>query len=189
LDALYPCCAAYFGFQFWEEVGEQEVSMFSGLEQKQVVQRRQRSVAWAWTKARSTIREQTKTTHAKLTTSVLLSGDCGPGEEVSNWRDSLAALSHRSLARQICDQFYDLSILAAWRGRSAETAAAGQALSAALPAYCQESACQPSAKAPAIGAGREMRQPVRKSLITTSVLQEQQPQRTAVLIPLRSRAA
>jgi hypothetical protein len=158
--------------------------MFSGLERKQVVQRRQRSVAWAWTKARSTIKDQTKTTHAKLTTSVLLSGDCGPGEEISNWRDSLQALSHRSLARQICDQFYDLSILAAWRGRSAEIAAAGQALSAALPAYCQE-----SAKAPALDAAREARQPVRKSLITTSVLPEQQPQRTAMLIQFRSRAA
>lgn len=158
--------------------------MFSGLEQKQVVQRRQRSVAWAWTKARSTMKDQTKTTHAKLTTSVLLSADCGQGEEVSNWRDSLAALSHRSFARQICDQFYDLSILAAWRGRGAEIAAAGQALSAALPAYCQD-----SVKAPAMDAGRETRKPARKSLIMTSVLLEQQPQRTAVLIQLRSKAA
>jgi hypothetical protein len=158
--------------------------MFSGLERKQVVQRRQRSVAWAWTKARSTIKDQTKTTHAKLTTSVLLSEDFAPGEEISNWRDSLTVLSHRSLARQICDQFYDLSILAAWRGRSAEIAAAGQALSAALPAYCQD-----SAKAPAEGAGRETRQPVRKALISTSVLPEPRPQRTAVLIPLRSKAA
>jgi hypothetical protein len=158
--------------------------MFSGLESKQVVQRRQRSVAWAWTKARSTMKDQTKTTHAKLTTSVLLSEDCGSGGEMRNWRDSLAELSHRSLARQICDQFYDLSILAAWRGRSPEIAAAGQALSEALPAYCQE-----PAKAPAMDAGRDIRQPVRKSLITTSVLPEQKPRHTAVLIPLRSRAA
>ncbi len=158
--------------------------MFSGLEKKQVVQRRQRSVAWAWTKARSTIKDQTKSTHAKLTTSVLLSEDFAPGEEISNWRDSLTALSNRSLARQICDQFYDLSILAAWRGRSAEIAAAGQALSAALPAYCQD-----SAKAPAEGAGRDAGQSVRKALISTSVLPEAQPQRTAVLIPLRSKAA
>jgi|EndMetStandDraft_9_1072997.scaffolds.fasta_scaffold01467_4 hypothetical protein len=157
--------------------------MFSGLERKQVVQRRQRSVAWAWTKARSTMKDQTTTTHAKLTTSVLLSGDCSPGEEISNWRDSLAALSHRSLARQICDQFYDLSILAAWRGRSAEIAAAGEALSAALPSYCRQ-----LAKAPVLD-GRETQQTVRKSLITTSVLPEQQPQRTAVLIQLRSKAA
>ena len=100
-----------------------------------------------------------------------------------NWRDSLADLSHRSLARQICDQFYDLSILAAWRGRSPEIVAAGHALSEALPAYCQD-----AAKAPAIDAGRDMRQPVRKSLITTSVLPER-PRHTAVLIPLRSKAA
>jgi hypothetical protein len=184
LRRLFPSCAALIGFVTKEEVGEQEVSMFSGLERKQVVQRRQRSVAWAWTKARSTINDQTKTTHAKLTTSVLLSDDYAPGEEVSNWRESLAALSHRSLARQICDQFYDLSILAAWRGRSAEIAAAGQALSAALPAYCRD-----SAQAPAEGAGHETRQPVRKALITTSVLPEPRPQRTAVLIPLRSKAA
>jgi hypothetical protein len=158
--------------------------MFSGLERKQVVERRQRSVAWAWTKARSTIKDQTKTTHAKLTTSVLLSADCGQGEEVSNWRDSLTELSNRSLARQICEQFYDLSILAAWRGRGADIAAAGQALTAALPAYCQD-----SAHAPAKDALRETRKPVRKSLITTSVLPEQQPQQTAVLIRLRSKAA
>ena len=157
--------------------------MFSGLESKQVVQRRQRSVAWAWTKARSTLKDQTKTTHAKLTTSVLLSEDCASGEEMGNWRDSLAALSHRSLARQICDQFYDLSILAAWRGRSPEIAAAGQALSEALPAYCQD-----RAKAPVADTRRDI-QPTRKSLITTSVLSEQQPRHTAVLIPLRSKAA
>ena len=101
--------------------------MFSGLERKQAVQRRQQSVAWAWTKARNTMKDQTKATHAKLTSSVLLSSDCGPREEISNWRDSLAALNHRSLAKLICDQFYDLSILAAWRGRSAEIEAAERA--------------------------------------------------------------
>jgi hypothetical protein len=174
-----------FGACLWKEVGKQEVSMFSGLEAKQVVQRRQRSVAWAWTKARSTMKDQTRTTHAKLTSSVLLSTDCETGEEISNWRDSLAALSHRSLARQICDQFYDLSILAAWRGRSADVAAAERALSTALPSYCQETPKAP-ARAPA---ERDMRQPARRALITTAVLPEQQPQRTAVLIPLRSKAA
>jgi hypothetical protein len=183
-NVWFSSCAAYFGFPAREEVGKQEVSMFSGLERKQVVERRQRSVAWAWTKARSTIKDQAKTTHAKLTTSVLLSADSGHGEEVSNWRDSLTELSNRSLARQICEQFYDLSILAAWRGRGADIAAAGQALSAALPAYCRD-----SAKAPAMDAGHEMRRPVRKSLITTSVLPEQPPQHTAVLIRLRSKAA
>jgi hypothetical protein len=160
----------------------QEVSMFSGLERKQTVQRRQRSVAWAWTKARNTMKDQTKATHAKLTSSVLLSSETSPGEEISNWRDSLAALNHRSLARQICDQFYDLSILAAWRGRSAEIAAAAeQAFNAVLPAYCQASAKpQPLS---------DSRQPARKSLMTTSVLPDQQTPRGAVLIRLRSRAA
>jgi hypothetical protein len=161
--------------------------MFSGLERKQAVQRRQRSVAWAWTKARNTIKDQTKATHAKLTSSVLLSSDGGaPGEEISNWRDSLAALSHRSLAKQICDQFYDLSILAAWRDRSPEvTAAAERAFNPALPAYCQD-----NAKAFAQGsASGDTRQPARKSLMTTAVLPEQQPSRGAVLIRLRSRAA
>jgi hypothetical protein len=159
--------------------------MFSGLDRKQVVERRQRSVAWAWMKARSTIKDQTKTTHAKLTSSVLLSSDCRQGEEVSNWRDSLVALNHRSLARQICDQFYDLSILAAWRGRSAEIAAAGRALRLALPAYCQGSA----SNSPKVSLGGEARHPARKPLITTSVLPDRDPPQSAMLIQLRSKAA
>lgn len=158
--------------------------MFSGLDRKQAVERRQRTVAWAWMKARSTVKDQIKATHAKLTSSVLLSGDCRPGEEISNWRDSLAALSHRSLARQICDQFYDLSILAAWRERSAEIEAAERALNAALPAERLSSSTMPS-KA---GTEGEVRPAVRRSLIATAVLPEK-PQRTGVLIPLRSRAA
>jgi hypothetical protein len=157
--------------------------MFSGLDRKQVVERRQRSVAWAWVKARSTMKDQTKTTHAKLTSSVLLSSETQPGQEISNWRDSLAALSHRSLARQICDQFYDLSILAAWRERSADLAAAERALSTALPAF-DESRANPANS----GLGNAQ-QPVRKSLMTTSVLPDRDPQRTAVLIQLRSKAA
>jgi hypothetical protein len=135
-------------------------------------------------KARSTMKDQ-KATHAKLTTSVLLSSDCRQGEEISNWRDSLAALSHRSLARQICDQFYDLSILDAWRGRSAEIAAAGRALSAALPAFSRSHTAAP-AKA---NAGSDAWQPTRKSLITTSVLPDRDPPKSAILIQLRSKAA
>ena len=155
--------------------------MFSGLDRKQVVERRQRSVAWAWTKARSTMKDQTKATHAKLTSSVLLSDDCRPGEEISNWRDSLAALNHRDLARQICHQFYDLSILAAWRERSAEIEAAERALNAALPACPEPSASARTSEG-------EARQPARRSLLATAVLPEK-PQRTGVLIQLRSRAA
>lgn len=154
--------------------------MFSGLERKQAVQRRQRSVAWAWTKARNTMKDEAKATHAKLTSSVLLSGEGGPGEEISNWRDSLAALNHRSLAKQICDQFYDLSILAAWRERSVEVAAAEQAFNAALPAYCQDGA-KPLAH-------NDARHSARKSLMTTSVLPDQQSVR-GVLIRLRPKAA
>jgi len=160
--------------------------MFSGLDRKQVVERRRQSVAWAWTKARSTMRDQAGATHAKLTTSVLLSSDCEPGEEISNWRDSLAALDYRSLARQICDQFYDLSILAAWRTRGAEVAAAERAFNAALPAYCQSSPRTPAKSVAGSGDGR---QPARKSLLTTAVLPDRQLQQTAVLIPLRSKAA
>jgi hypothetical protein len=155
--------------------------MFSGLERKQAVQRRQQSVAWAWTKARNTMKDQTKATHAKLTSSVLLSSESAPGEGISNWRDSLAALNHRSLARQICEQVYDLAILAAWRERSAEVTAAERAFNAALPAYCQDAA-KPLTQSDA-------RQPARKSLMTTSVLPDQQPHRGAVLIRLRPRAA
>ncbi len=160
--------------------------MFSGLDRKQVVERRQRSVAWAWTKARSTTKDQTKSTHAKLTSSVLLSGDSEPGEEISNWRDSLAVLDYRALARQICDQFYDLSILAAWRTRGVECVAAEQALSAALPAYCQSS--QKTLSKSVLANGHDGRA-ARKALIMTAILPDREPQKTAVLIPLRSKAA
>ncbi len=159
--------------------------MFSGLDRKQVVERRQRSVAWAWMKARGTVDDQKKATHAKLTSSVLLSSDCRQGEEISNWRDSLTALSHRSIAKQICDQFYDLSILEAWRGRGAEIAAAGRALGGALPS-CSRS---PSATSPQANPGSEMRQPVKRSLMTRSVLPDRDPPKSAILIQLRSKAA
>lgn len=160
--------------------------MFSGLDRKQVVERRQRSVAWAWMQTRSTVNDQKKATHAKLTSSVLLSSDCGQGEEISNWRDSLTALSHRSLAKQICDQFYDLSILEAWEGRGAEIAAAGRALGGALPSHSQNS-CASSTQAS--GGGSDQRQAARRSLMTTSVLPDRDQPRTAILIQLRSKAA
>lgn len=159
--------------------------MLSGLDRMLAAERRHRCVAWAWMKARNTVKNQAKATHAKLTSSVLLSSECGPAEEVSNWRDSLAALTHRNLARQICEQFYDISILAAWRNRSAEMAAAERVISAALPAYCQD-----AAKAEAQPQRRlDAKQPVRTAVIMTSVLRDREPQRTAVLIALRSKAA
>jgi len=158
--------------------------MLSGLDRMRAAERRQRCVAWAWIKARNTVTNQARTTHAKLTSSVLLSSDCVPSEEISNWRDSLAALSHRSLARQICDQFYDISLLAAWRGRSVESAAPERAVTAALPAYCQDAKAekQPQRRL-------DITQPVTSARIMTSVLQGRAPQRTAVLIALRSKAA
>lgn len=158
--------------------------MFSGLDRKQAAERRQRSVAWAWMRARSIISDRTKTTHATLTTSVLLTTDCSAAEEISSWRESLAALNHRSLARQICDQFYDLSILAAWRARSAEMRVAEPVLNGALPSYCRITAEAEAREA----RERALRKTVRQASITIPVLSEK-PQRSAVLIPLRSKAA
>lgn len=158
--------------------------MFSGLDRKQAAERRQQSVAWAWIKARAITKDRTKTTHATLTKSVLLTTDCSSAEEISSWRESLAALTHRSLARQICDQFYDLSIVAAWRARSAEMKAAEPALSGALPSYCRMTA---EAEAREMRE-RALRKAPRQASVMIPVLLDK-PQRSAVLIPLRSKAA
>jgi hypothetical protein len=153
--------------------------MFSGLErQERKAPCREKNVAWAWIEARGVMNRQPTPSHAKLTTSVLLSAEYG--EQVTSWRDSLAAVACRQLARQICEQFYDLSIFSAWRGRTVQPVATSRMLSPALPSYCRQA--QPAL------ADTAHRGPAAKSRLLTSVLGEK-PKQGAVLIPLRSKAA
>lgn len=155
--------------------------MFSGLErQARKALGREKSVAWAWIEARGVMNRQPTPTHAKLTTSVLLSAEHEYGDRVTSWRDSLTAVACRQLARQICEQFYDLSIFSAWRGRTVEPVATSRMLSPALPSYCRQA--QPA------HAGTARQEPAAKSRLLTSVLGEK-PKQGAVLIPLRSKAA
>jgi hypothetical protein len=163
-------------------VGEQEVFMLSGLEQERAVLRRQRSVAWAWLKARGLTKSRANSTHAKLTASVLLTSDCSQVEEISSWRDSLAAFNHRSLARQICEQFFDVSILNE-RQRSGYDDQAAEWVGTAVPAYCAE-----EAKAQLMGGEDGCRKTVRARILS-AVLPEKWMQRGAVLISIRTRAA
>jgi hypothetical protein len=169
-------------------VGEQEVFMYSGLEQEQAALRRERSVAWAWIKARGIMKSRANSTHAKLTASVLLTSDCSQVEEISSWRDSLAAFNHRSLARQICEQFYDLSILSERRGPAADAFAAEPPAGSVWPSHCAE-----EAKAQLMrdddGGRRELG--IRKKIkarILSAVLPGKGEQR-GVLISMKSRAA
>jgi hypothetical protein len=162
-------------------VGEQEAFMFNGLERERAALRRQRSVAWAWIKARGIAQNRPTPSHAKLTTSVLLTSDVSAGEEIANWRDSLAAIDHRNLARQICDQFYDLSILYAWRDRGADTVAVERATGMALPSYCRDRA--------KVQAKDASPRPVEKARILNAVFPEQPERRSAVLLSMKSKAA
>lgn len=166
--------------------------MYSGLEQERAALRRQRSVAWAWIKARGIMKSRANSTHAKLTASVLLTSDCSQVEEISSWRENLAAFNHRSLAQQICEQFFDRSILTDRRLSAGEKLAAEQVIGSALPSHCAE-----EAKAELMR-DEEDERPVRKDAgdrktvrarILSAVLPEKRTQRSAVLISIRSRAA
>lgn len=116
-----------------------------------------------------------------LTTSVLSVGDSFPAAEAESWRDRLAAITCRKLARQICEQFYDLSIFQAWRSRMPDTVATSRMLSPALPSYCTDAA---SEQAESFDSKR-----LKKTRILTAVLADEAEGRGAVLIPLRSKAA
>jgi hypothetical protein len=156
--------------------------MFSGLErQARKALCREKNVAWAWIEARGVMNRQPTPLHAKLTTSVLLGTDHDYGHQVTSWRDSLTAVACRQLARQVCEQFYDLSIFSAWRGRTVEPVATSRMLSPALPSYCRQAQAAEVTEAP-----RQER--TGKARILTAVLGEK-PQQGAVLIPLRSKAA
>lgn len=155
--------------------------MFSGLEREHVAQCRQRRVTWAWIEAREVMRRQSAPKHTMLTTSVLQNRNDISAEQEASWRDRVAAVVYRKLARQICEQFYDLSVLLARRGQSSQAVAASRMLSPALPSYCRNA---PQRKAESIPSEQD-----DKARILTAVLPTQNEQRTAVLIPLRSRAA
>jgi hypothetical protein len=159
---------------------EQEVFMFSGLEREHVVQCRQSRVTWAWIEAREVMRRQSAPRHTMLTTSVLHNRNDINAEQEASWRDRVAAVVYRKLARQICEQFYDLSVLFARRGQTSQAVAASRMLSPALPSYCRNAV---QAKAESIQSGQS-----DKARILTAVLPTQNEQRTAVLIPMRSRA-
>lgn len=158
--------------------------MYSRLEHEQAALRRQRSVGWAWMKARDITKSQTKTTHAKLTVSVLLTNSYDSDvEEISSWRESLAAFNHRSLAKQICDQFYDLSILTERCGAVAENPLPDIVTGITTPSYCAE-----EAKAQLMQDGKESGRKTFRARILDAVLPKRL-QRSAVLISLRTRAA
>ncbi len=155
--------------------------MFSGLERQRVALCRQRSVAWAWIKARGIVDSRPTPKNSMLTTSVLSSA--GSTEEAGNWRDSLAAITYRKLARQLCEQFYDLSIFHAWRSRTPEAVAAGRMLSPALPSYCRDAE---RAKPESDRSDLVQKQ---KARILMAVLPSRDKRHGAVLIQLRSKAA
>jgi hypothetical protein len=162
-------------------VGEQEVFMFSGLDREQAASCRQQAVAWVWIKARGIVNSRTAPARAKLTSSVLLSSECSSYDESANWRDSLAALTNRNLARQLCEQFYDLYVLHASHTRPPEAVTVSRMLRPALPAYCRDMGAESAASA--------VVRRNNKARILDSVLPHRTERRGAVLIALRSKAA
>lgn len=158
--------------------------MFSGLEAERKALHRQRTDAWAWVRARGVLKSRAGSTHAKLTSSVLLTSDCGQAEEISSWRESLAAFNYRSLAKQICDQFYDLSILTERLGPAAGGAATERAQGMALPSCCHRD--DSSMRSPDGMDGE--RKAVRASIMK-AVLPDRRAHHGAVLISIKCRAA
>ena len=126
-------------------VGEQEVFMFSGLERRGGTLCRQKYVSWAWIKARGIVNSRPTPKSSMLTTSVLLADDEVDRGQARSWRDSLAAITYRALARQLCEHFYDLSIFHAWRSQMPEAVATSRMLSPALPSYCKAVESAPTA--------------------------------------------
>jgi hypothetical protein len=155
--------------------------MFSGLERGQSALRRRESVAWAWIKARGILENRPEPAHPKRPKSPLLTSVCPGGEDATDWRKSLAAITYRNLARQLCDQFYDLSVFQAWHDRGAQGAAVSRMIIPALPSYCRDEVAQ-QAK-PSTTTKPE------KARILASVLPAQTEQRSGVLIFLKSKAA
>jgi hypothetical protein len=164
-------------------VSAQEVFMYSGLERERMDESRPQNVGWVWTKARNIAKSRTNSTHEKLTASVLLTSDYDSDvEEISSWRESLAAFNHRRLAKQICDQFYDLSIL---------TERCGTAENAFVPkrsVSVEASSCAEEAKTQLMKTEEKKGFCKRfKARILNAVLPRRQ--HSAVLLSIRSRAA
>ena len=155
--------------------------MFSGLERERSAVRRQQSVAWAWIKARGVLENRPEPAHPKRSTSTLLTSVCPGGEDAPDWRKSLAAITYRNMARQLCDRFYDLSIFQAWHNRSPQGVAVSRMIIPALPSYCRDEVAQ-EAK-PSTSKKPE------KARILMAVLPAKPEQRSGVLIFLRSKAA
>lgn len=157
--------------------------MYNGLEAERGALHRQRTVAWAWIKARSIMRSRAASTHATLISSVLLSSDCSQAEEISSWRESLAAFNYRSLSKQICDQFYDVSILTERHGTALEPPAAEGSLRRAVPSYCAGEAKAQLMEEP--GGKRAS----FRARIMSAVLPDRSERRGAVLLSIKNRAA
>lgn len=155
--------------------------MFSGLERQRTAANRVKSVAWAWVKARDTLdRRESKRPVSRLTENILKPA-VSDSQDVEKWRDRLAAVAYRKLARQLCEQFYNFSIFQPWRSRPAEAVATSRMLSPALPAYCRDTS---QAKQESIGAERK-----GQTRILTAVLPDRSGAQGAVLITLRPKAA
>lgn len=155
--------------------------MFSGLERQRTAANREKSVAWAWVKARGTLgRSGLKRPSSKLTENILTPA-VSDLQKVENWRDRLVTVAYRKLAHQLCEQFYNFSIFQPWRSRPAEAVATSRMLSPALPAYCRDTS---RVKTESTGAERN-----GQARILTSVLPDKSGNHGAVLIPLRPKAA
>jgi hypothetical protein len=158
--------------------------MFSGHKQEQMALGCRRSEAWAWVKARGIFKSRNNAAHAKLMSSVLLTTDSSQAEEIASWRDSLTEYNYRCLAQQICDQFFDTSIITNNRAPKRVTAA-----EPVLKTFLPENKTQKSVSA---GESADARcgpgKTKNKARILTAVLPEKK-KRSAVLLSIKTRAA
>jgi len=158
--------------------------MFSGHKQERMTLGRRRSEAWAWVKARGIFKNRNNAAHAKLMSSVLLTTDCSQAEEIASWRDNLAAYNYRCLAEQICDQFFDTSIITHSPARTRVTAAE-PVLKTFLPDNKAQGSVSARERADAqYGPGKTK----NRARILTAVLPEIK-KRSAVLLSIKTRAA
>jgi hypothetical protein len=157
--------------------------MFSGLKKEQAVHHRQRSEAWAWIKARGIFKNRVNAAYAKLTSSVLLTTDCSQAEEIASWRENLAAFNHRSLAQQICEQFFDASILP--HHRAPRVTAAEPVLETFLP---EETAKESASTSERADTRNEPGKNKPRARILTAIFPEKK-RRSAVLLSIKTRAA
>lgn len=158
--------------------------MFSGHKQERMTLGRRRSEAWAWVKARGIFKSRDNAAHAKVMSSVLLTADCSQTEEIASWRENLTAYNYRCLAEQICDQFFDTSIISHSPARTRVTAAE-PVLKTFLPDNKAQSSVSAEEKADAQYSPGKTKS---KARILTAVLPETR-KRSAVLLSIKTRAA